>query len=259
MRKKATELKITNLVVVRKDMPERLQNLWNEAGKLAKPEASVTDLLLYGRIGADMWDGGGITHESVTNWLKGLPNETTAINVRINSPGGDVFEGVGIYNALAAWSNAKAENKVNVKIDAIAGSIASVIAMAGDDIEIAGNAMVMIHPASVLSWGTAADHRQVATTLEQVDSTILATYVARTEQSEADIKGWMDAETFMTAEESVARGFADRAEALKGKPEPKEESAPDNQSEARLAAARLLTAQMRQSGVTAHLASRCKN
>lgn len=247
---------ITNLANASNDMPERLRTLWNEAGKLTKPQASATELLLYDRIGPDYWNGGGLTHQSVTDWLKALPSDAAKITVRINSPGGDVFEGVGIYNALVTWQAAQDGRKIEVRIDAIAASIASVIAMAGDDIVIAGNAMMMIHPASTVTWGTAENHRQSATLLEQIDGTILATYVARTSQKEADIKGWMDAETFMTAEESVARGFADRSEALKNKPAPEPDPAPDNESEARLSAARLRTAQMRQSRVTAHLEAR---
>ncbi|MES2706085.1 MAG: head maturation protease, ClpP-related [Verrucomicrobiota bacterium] len=245
--------RITNIAEMKNGMPERLRTLWNDAARLPRPKAAAGELLLYDRIGHDYWDGGGLTHQYVTDWLKALPADSASITVRINSPGGDVFEGVGIYNALITWQTAQAGRKIEVRIDAIAASIASVIAMAGDDIVIAGNAMMMIHPASTVTWGTAENHRQSATLLDQIDGTILATYAARAEQAEADIKGWMDAETFMTAEESVARGFADRAEALKSKPEPAPAPEPDNQSGARLAAARLRSAQMRLSGVAAHL------
>lgn len=244
---------ITN-IATENHLPERLRNLWNDASKIKKPQASIGELLLYDRIGSDYWNGGGLTHQYVTDWLKALPGDTTSITVRINSPGGDVFEGVGIYNALITWQAAQSGRKIEVRIDAIAASIASVIAMAGDDIVIAGNAMIMIHPASTMTWGTAGDHRATATLLEQIDGTILATYVARTEQAEADVKAWMDAETFMTAEESVARGFADRSESLKTKAQPDPPSEDEGkQSEAMLSAARLRMANQRIARVTAHL------
>lgn len=247
---------ITNLGDPHSGMPERLRKLWNDARGIKKPQAASTELLLYDRIGPDYWDGGGLTHQFVNDWLKALPADAQAITVRINSPGGDVFEGVGIYNSLVTWQAAQAGRKIEVRVDAMAASIASVIAMAGDEIVIAGNAMMMIHPASTITWGTAAEHRQSATVLEGIDATILQTYVARTDGKEAEIKGWMDAETYMTAAEAVARGFADRSEDLKGKPEaaPAPAPAPDNQSAARLAAARLLVAEMSRPTATANAA-----
>ncbi len=224
----------------------KLKQLWENAAKISKPTAAATDLLLYDRIGPDYWSGGGLTHQFVTDWLTGLPADTAAVNVRINSPGGDVFEGVGIYNALVTWQAGQEGRKINVKIDALAASIASVIAMAGDDIEIGGNAMMMIHRASTITWGNAADHEQSAQALKGIDDTIVKTYEARTGQKLDDLKAWLDNETYMTADEAVERGFADKKAALKGKPEPAptQEPEPANQSAARLATARLLVAQM---------------
>lgn len=250
---------ITNLANSSPDMPERLRQLWHNAKAVSRPQAVAAELLLYDVIGPDYWSAsGGLTAQGTKDWLGKLTAETKDITVRINSPGGDVFEGVGIYNALLTWQSADAGRKITVRIDALAASIASVIAMAGDEIVIAGNAMIMIHPASTMTWGTAADHLNSATLLEQIDETILSTYTARTEQKPEEIKAWMDAETFMTSSESVARGFADRAEELKSKPTKETEAppAPDKQSEARLAAARLLQARSRQRSIAAHLASR---
>ena len=163
-----------------------------------------------------------------------------------------MFEGVGIYNALVSWQAAQDGRKINVKIDALAASIASVIAMAGDEIEIGGNAMMMIHRASTITWGNAADHEQSASALKGIDDTIVNTYEARTGQKKDDLKTWLDAETYMTADEAIGRGFADKKSNLKGKPEPKAdpEPTPDNQSVARLATARLLVAQMGRPAVT---------
>lgn len=238
---------ITNLAeTIPGGLPQKLRSLWENAAKMDRPAAAANELLLYDRIGPDYWSGGGLTHQSVTDWLGALDAPTSDITVRINSPGGDVFEGVGIYNALVTWSNAQEGRKITVKIDSLAASIASVIAMAGDEIEIAGNAMMMIHRASTMTWGNAADHKASATTLEQIDQIIVDTYEARTAQKPEDLKAWLDGETYMTAAEAVERGFADKKTDLKGKPETKKEpeKAPEDQSVARLAAARLLVAEM---------------
>ena len=249
--------RITNLADSnRSGDPAKLKTVWENAAKIQRPQALSHELLIYDRIGSDYFTGGGITHQSVTDWLAGLEPSNSAITVRINSPGGDVFEGVGIYNALVAWQAGQDDRKITVKIDALAASIASVIAMAGDEIVIGGNAMMMIHRASTITMGNAADHLSTASTLESIDQIIVDTYEARTGQKPTDLKGWLDAETYMTAAESVERGFADRSETLKGRPEHHDPETPDNQSVARLAAARLLVAQMGRPTVTAHAANR---
>jgi ATP-dependent protease ClpP protease subunit len=254
MKQKRNE--ITNLTdSTRTEGPARLKTVWENAAKIQKPQALSHELLIYDRIGADYFTGGGITHQSVTDWLAGLEPSNSAITVRINSPGGDVFEGVGIYNALVAWQREQDGRKITVRIDALAASIASVIAMAGDEIVIGGNAMMMIHRASTITMGNAADHLSTAATLDSIDKLIVDTYEARTRQTPEDLKGWLDAETYMTAAESVERGFADESETLKGKPEPKEPEYLEDQSVARLAAARLLVAQMGRPTVTAHAAN----
>jgi ATP-dependent protease ClpP protease subunit len=253
--------KITNLAESNAgSYPQRLKTLWENAVKMDRPKAAANELLLYDRIGVD-WYEGGLTHQFVTDWLAALPAGTSELCIRINSPGGDVFEGIGIYNALVTWQAAVDGRYICVKIDALAASIASVIAMAGDEICIAGNAMLMIHRASTITWGNAADHRSSATVLEQIDQTIVDTYEARTNQKPEDLKAWLDAETYMTATEAVARGFADKKEDLKSKPAPIPDpapapDAPDNQSVSRLAAAQLLMVQSRQKSISAHIASR---
>jgi ATP-dependent protease ClpP protease subunit len=253
---KVKQKEITNLAdSTRSGDPAKLKTVWENAAKTQRPQALANELLIYDRIGSDYFTGGGITHQSVTDWLAGLEPSNSAITVRINSPGGDVFEGVGIYNALVAWQAGQDDRKITVKIDALAASIASVIAMAGDEIVIGGNAMMMIHRASTITMGNAADHLSTASTLESIDQIIVDTYEARTGQKPTDLKGWLDAETYMTAAESVERGFADRSENLKGKPETKDPEYLEDQSVARLAAARLLVAQMGRPTVTAHAAN----
>lgn len=166
----------------------------NKAGKLT--------IRLYDAIGPD-WIG-MIGAETIARILDDAGNVKT-IDLRINSPGGDVFEGVAIYNQLVAH-----DATVNVTIDGLAASIASVIAMAGDDIAIAKAGQMMIHPPSGVAWGTSADMRQLADLLDSIQGSITGVYADRTGRDADELKAWIDAETWMTAEQAVERGFADR-------------------------------------------------
>lgn len=135
--------------------------------------------------------------------LKAL-GDVERLDVRINSPGGSVFEGVAIYNQLK-----RHKARVAVQIDGLAASIASVIAMAGEEIGIAANAMIMIHNPWGSAVGEAADMRKMADSLDKVRDTILGTYAERSGASESDLAEMMDAETWLTAEEAFAVGLVD--------------------------------------------------
>ncbi len=125
------------------------------------------------------------------------------IHLHINSPGGSVFEGVTIYNLLADH-----DADVIVHIDGLAASIASVIALAGDTINIAENGMVMIHNPSVIAWGDATVMRKQAEILDKIRDAILNTYEARTRLDRDALGTAMDAETWYSADEAVTAGFA---------------------------------------------------
>lgn len=127
-----------------------------------------------------------------------------SINLKINSPGGNVFDGITIYNALRDHSA-----KVNVHVDGLAASIASVIAMAGDTIHMAKNSFMMIHNAWALAIGNATDMAKMADTLEKIDTTLVKTYQDRTGQTQKNIRQMMADETWMNADEAKANGFAD--------------------------------------------------
>jgi ATP-dependent Clp protease protease subunit len=159
------------------------------------------DLYLYDDIG-DGWFG-GITAKQVIKDLAALGAVDT-LNVRINSVGGSVFEGLAIYNALA-----RNPATIIVHVDALAASIASIIAMAGSEIRIADNAHMMIHNAMGITMGTADEMRAYADTLDQINGSLVATYVKRTGQSEEQVRAWMDDETWLTAAQCVEYGFAD--------------------------------------------------
>jgi len=151
---------------------------------------------LYGDIGFD------ITAREFSDELKAL-GDTKEIVIRINSFGGDVFDGVAIYSRLI-----DSGANIIVFIDGIAASAASVIAMAGNEIHIAEAGFVMIHDAWAMSMGNAADLRKTAARLESVSEQIAAIYQRRTGQDMAEIRAFMAAETEFNAEQSIELGFA---------------------------------------------------
>lgn len=162
----------------------------------------VLELLIYEDIGEDWWTGGGVTAKTVRQKI----DEAGAFNkiaLRINSPGGDAFEGVAIYNVLRAQGR-----PVDVFVDGIAASAASTVAMAGDAITMGVGSMMMVHNAWSVCVGDGDDMRKMGETLDMVSQTIGQIYVMRTGQDAAAIKSIMDEETWMGADECVEKGFA---------------------------------------------------
>lgn len=166
-------------------------------------EQKVGELYLYDAIGSDWY--GGISAKMVVDALKKCEEEgCKALNLFINSPGGDVFEGTAIYNNLARFQGAK-----TVYVDGLAASAASYIAMVGDKIITAFNAMWMVHNPWGIAIGNASAMRETADLLDKVGSTLVDTYVKRTKLSAEAVKDIMDAETWMTASEAKDKGFTD--------------------------------------------------
>ena len=173
----------------------------NRKGYQIKAKTSSAEILIYEEIG-DGWMG-GISAKQFAEDVKGLKN-VSDINVRINSEGGSVFDGHAIYNTL---KNHKA--RVTVDIDGLAASIASIIAMAGDEIRMAENAFMMIHDPWMVAAGTAGELRSQADVMDKVQEKLVNTYVKRTNGDAEQISAWMADETWMNAEEALERGFVD--------------------------------------------------
>lgn len=129
------------------------------------------------------------------------------IEVRLNSPGGQVWDGIAIMNALRAH-----RATVEVHVDGLAASIASVIAMSGDRIIMSRGAQMMIHCGSTITWGNAADLRKDAAVLDKIDANIAGIYSARAGGDQADWLALMEAETWYNAAEAVDAHLADEAE-----------------------------------------------
>jgi len=160
------------------------------------------EIHIYERIGEDFW-GEGVSAKKFIKDLNAL--DIKNIDLHINSPGGSVFEGNAIYNALVAH-----KATIKVKIDGIAASIASVIAMSGETIEMPENAMMMIHDPSGMVMGTAEDMLKMAEALEKVKSGIVTTYNSKSGKDRDELADMMKDETWLTAAEAVEHGLADQ-------------------------------------------------
>lgn len=167
----------------------------NEGGDLL-------ELDFYDVIGDDFW-GDGIAAKGVRDCLKRNAG-AKRIKVAMNSTGGIVTDGIAIYNMLKDHPA-----QVEVQIDALAASIASVIAMAGDAIKMASNGFMMIHNPSGWVRGEASDMRSYADALDKMRSSIADTYAARSGQSKESVLAAMDVETWYTADEARALGYVD--------------------------------------------------
>lgn len=176
------------------------KNSWYRIGGLVTPaegESSV-EITIYDEIG--YW---GINASSFIRDLRSI-GAVDRIDLRINSPGGDVFDGAAIYNLLLAHPA-----RVVVHIDGLAASMASVVAMAGDEIRIGSNAFMMVHNPWSVQVGDAAEMRSMADLLDQIGETIISAYERRTGLGRDELKAMMDAETWMSGDEAVEKGFAD--------------------------------------------------
>ena len=132
--------------------------------------------------------------------------EGNELVVEINSVGGDVMAGLGIYNMLRSW--AKDGKTVTTRVTGVAASIASIIALAGDKREMPKNTFAMVHQASTFAVGTADDMRDAADTLDKVDGSLRGIYMDRMGVDEAKAKEIMAKDTWLTADESIGLGFA---------------------------------------------------
>jgi len=159
------------------------------------------EIWLYDQVGEGFF--GGMSAMQFVSELRAL-GQVDVINLRINSPGGSIQDGIAIHNTLKAHPA-----RVEVDVDSMAASIASVIAMAGDEIRIASNAQMMIHDPHGVSMGPASEMRKTAEILDALKQNIVDTYVARTGAKAVDVAEMMLNETWMNASKAVALGFAD--------------------------------------------------
>lgn len=164
-------------------------------------KADVSEIWLYDEIGKD-WFGEGVTAKDFIAELNAIKSPKIALH--INSPGGQVFEGAAIYNAIKRHAAS-----VTTYIDGIAASIASVIALAGAKLVMAKNAMFMMHNPSGVTFGTSEDMRKTADVLDKIRETMVGAYVERSGKTAAEIVALLNEETWLNSDEAKAAGFVD--------------------------------------------------
>lgn len=182
------------------DAPSDVLDKWSAGPQAAEADDAAT-ISIYDVIGED-WDGGGWTARRVAGALRAIGKKD--VTVAINSPGGDVFEGLAIYNLLREHPAA-----VHVKVMGMAASSASIVAMAGDTIAMGRGSLMMIHNAWGVVIGNRHDLRATADILEKIDGAMAGIYEARTGLDAKAIGKLMDDETYLAAAEAVEKGFAD--------------------------------------------------
>ena len=173
------------------------RKFWN----WARNEGEGRTLLLDGVISDETWWGDEVTPQMFRSELHAAEGDIT---LWINSPGGDCYAAAQIYNMLKEYPG-----KVAVKIDGIAASAASVVAMAGSTVEISPVGMLMIHNPATISIGDTHEMERTITFLSEIKESIINAYETKTGLSRAKISQLMDTETWMSAKKAVELGFAD--------------------------------------------------
>lgn len=181
----------------------RALDRWNSGVRAAGAEKDEDrSISVYDVIGYDYWTGEGVTAKRIAAALRSMGAGPVTVNV--NSPGGDMFEGLAIYNLLREH-----DGEITVKVLGLAASAASVIAMAGDKVQIARAGFLMIHNAWVMAIGNRNDLVEIANTLKPFDDAMAGIYAARTGQETKAMAKLMDSETWIGGEAAVEDGFAD--------------------------------------------------
>jgi ATP-dependent protease ClpP protease subunit len=172
---------------------------WNPEVRAAADSAD-NSISIYDAIG-ESWDGAGVTAKRISAALRAIGERDVVVNV--NSPGGDFFQGVAIYNLLREH-----KGKVTVRVLGLAASAASIIAMAGDDIQMGEGSFMMVHNAWAVAIGNRHDLTDSAALLGTFDAAMAKLYAGRTGISESEAAAMLDQETWLSADKAVRDGFA---------------------------------------------------
>jgi ATP-dependent Clp endopeptidase proteolytic subunit ClpP len=166
----------------------------------------VAEILLYGAIGESFFED-SVSAKQFADELKKLPSSVKEIQLRVNSPGGSVFDGMSIYEKLKAEK--KNGRKITAYVDGLAASIASIIIMAADEVIVGDGSMVMVHKPMVGINGNSTDMERMISILDKVEEQMISIYAAKTGQSRLEISKALAEETWYTSEEAMNMGLAD--------------------------------------------------
>ena len=176
-----------------------MRKFWNWA---RDADTGVRILTMRGPISDETWFGDEVTPREFRDELE---SDNGPVRVLLDSPGGDVFAAAQIYNMLKSC-----KDDVTVRIDSLAASAASVIAMAGKTVEISPTGYLMIHNPSMMAWGDSAEMQRAKNMLDEVKEGIINAYEVRTGLPRQQLSDMMDAETWLSAKKAVELGFADK-------------------------------------------------
>jgi len=186
-------------------MPNLIElNSDNKKFEIKNSSQTEAEILMYDQIGED-WFGAGITSKSFSEELSKLPKSIKQINLRINSPGGSVFDGMTIYQRLKDHPA-----KVTAYVDGIAASIASIIMLAADEIVMGDGAMVMIHRPMSGVHGNVAELERMIDILDKIENQMISLYAKKTGASRIEIAKLLSEETWFTSTEAIDFKIADR-------------------------------------------------
>lgn len=166
---------------------------------------NTAEIIIYGPIGSGFWDDSAVSAKQFNEELKKLDSTVNHIELRLNSPGGDVFDGVAIYNRLKQH-----KAKVTVYIDGLCASIASIIALAGDEVIMGEGALYMIHLPWTWSYGNRTDFENVINRLQDIEEQMLSIYAKKSKLDKTEIRAMLEKETWLDADQAIEHGFVDK-------------------------------------------------
>lgn len=172
-------------------------------------EQEQAELYIYGDIVDYSWYEDDVSANDIRKKLSESSAKT--INVHINSLGGDTYTGIAIYNLLREKSKTA---KIITYVDAIAASAASIIAMAGDKVIMPSNTLMMIHNCWTFGIGNANELRKTASDMDKIMNAVIQCYLSKVNIAEDELRNLLDAETYLTADEALEKGFCDEVQEL---------------------------------------------
>lgn len=172
-------------------------------------EQEQAELYIYGDIVDYAWFEDDVSANDIRKKLS--ESNAKTINVHINSLGGDTFTGVAIYNLLREKSKT---SRIVTYVDAIAASAASIIAMAGDEVIMPSNTLMMIHNCWTFGIGNANELRKTADDMDKIMDAVIQCYLSKVKISENELRNLLDEETYLTAQEALEKGFCDKVQEL---------------------------------------------
>lgn len=186
----------------------KLIDIKNSKSKLQiiNKSETVSEILLYGVIGDSYWED-SISAKQFADELKTIPASVKEIHLRINSPGGSVFDGMSIYEKIRSEKNKG--RKVIAYVDGVAASMASVIILAADEVIVGDGSLVMIHKPLVGVYGNSLELDRMITILDKIEEQMVSIYAKKSGMSRIEISKALAEETWYTSDEALEAGFAD--------------------------------------------------